>query len=138
MGGVATHSGDRTLGIFALAEGAGAVAGGNLLAHDAVPAAMLAGYGAAAGSFGDRLMAGLIAGAAAGGEAGPVHSAGLLIVDTGKLALCLVAAGLVRRRDAHRRPDPRLGRLFSRQMAAYVQRALDPREAPSYGVPGDE
>ncbi|PMC13647.1 DUF1028 domain-containing protein, partial [Klebsiella aerogenes] len=24
------------------------------------------------------------------------------------------------------------------QMQAYVTRALDPREAPSYGVPGDE
>ena len=25
-----------------------------------------------------------------------------------------------------------------KQMAAYVQRAIDPTQAPSYGVPGDE
>ena len=28
--------------------------------------------------------------------------------------------------------------VYKPQIEAYVQRALDPREAPSYGVPGDE
>ena len=31
----------------------------------------------------------------------------------------------------------RLWTLYAPQMDAYVQRALDPRAAPSYGVPGD-
>jgi uncharacterized Ntn-hydrolase superfamily protein len=28
--------------------------------------------------------------------------------------------------------------VYRPQMAAYVQRAIDPTQAPSYGVPGDE
>jgi uncharacterized Ntn-hydrolase superfamily protein len=28
--------------------------------------------------------------------------------------------------------------IYKPQLAAYIQRALDPREAPSYGVPGNE
>ena len=28
--------------------------------------------------------------------------------------------------------------VYAPQLDAYVQRALDPRAAPSYGVPGDE
>ena len=31
----------------------------------------------------------------------------------------------------------RAWKVYAPQMAAYVQRAIDPREAPSYGVPGD-
>lgn len=136
-GRVAAHSGGQTLGLWALAEGAGCIAGGNLLAHDGVPAAMVAGFAAARGSFGDRLVAALIAGRDAGGEAGPVHSAGLLIhhgeswpvaslrcdwIDDG----CPIAA------------VARAWQVYAPQMPAYIQRAKDPREAPSYGVPGDE
>ena len=136
-GRVATHSGAKTLGTYALAEGLGTVAGGNLLAHDAVPAAMLVGYAKAKGSFGDRLMAGLIAGAAAGGEAGPIHSAGLLVVDQDTWPCAWL------RQDWSDAATPieeltRAWEVYQPQMAAYVQRARDPREAPSYGVPGDE
>ena len=28
--------------------------------------------------------------------------------------------------------------IYKPQLDAYIQRAIDPREAPSYGVPGDE
>ena len=31
-----------------------------------------------------------------------------------------------------------LWKLYAPQLDAYVTRALDPRQAPSYGVPGDE
>lgn len=135
-GTIATYSGAKTLGIYALAEGPGAVAGGNLLAHDGVPAAMLAGYAAAKGSFGDRLMAGLAAGAAAGGEAGPVHSAGLLVFDQDTWPCAWL------RQDWSEPATPiedlaRAWEVYQPQMAAYVQRARDPRDAPSYGVPGD-
>lgn len=136
-GRVASHSGARTLGVWALAEGTGAIAGGNLLAHDRVPAAMLAGYGAATGSFGDRLVAGLIAGRDAGGEAGPVHSAGLLVVDRESWPVAWLRA------DWSETATPieevaRAWTVYQPQMAAYIQRAKDPEWAPSYGVPGDE
>ncbi len=135
-GRVASHSGGRILGVWGVAEGEGAIAGGNLLADPGVPAAMVAGFAAAKGAFGDRLVAALIAGRDAGGEAGPVHSAGLLIVDRESWPVaelrcdwidegCPVAA------------VARAWAVYAPQMAAYIQRARDPREAPSYGVPGD-
>ena len=62
--------------------GSGAVAAGNLLAGTAVPAAMVEAFEASAGSaLGDRLVAALRAGLAAGGEEGPVRSAGLVLAD---------------------------------------------------------
>ena len=137
QGGVASHSGAKTLGIWALAEGQGVIAGGNLLAHQGVPAAMVAGFTSASGSFGDRLIAGLQAGAAAGGEAGPVHSAGLLVVDRESWPVAWL------RQDWSEVATPiedvsRAWQVYAPQMAAYIQRAKNPEWAPSYGVPGDE
>lgn len=136
-GRVAHHSGRHILGTWAVAEGAGVIAGGNLLAHDGVPAAMVAGFAGAGGDFGDRLVAALLAGAAAGGEAGPVHSAGLLIVDRESWPVASLRCDW----DDAARPIEAVARaweVYAPQMAAYIQRAKDPRAAPSYGVPGDE
>lgn len=133
-GRTAIHSGRQVLGIWGEAEGADCAAGGNLLANATVPDAMIAGFTAAQGHLGDRLMAALEAGLAAGGEAGPVHSAGMSVAD--RLSWPLVdlridwaddPVGMLRAAWETYRP----------QMADYVQRALDPTGAPSYGVPGD-
>jgi uncharacterized Ntn-hydrolase superfamily protein len=134
-GGVAIHSGRQVLGIWGEGRGVDCASGGNLLANDAVPAAMVGAFGSATGHLGDRLMAALEAGLAAGGEAGPVHSAGLKVAD--RLSWPLVDLRI------DWADDP-VGQLrgawdvFRPQMAAYVQRAEDPTQAPSYGVPGDE
>ena len=45
------------------------------------PGAMVAAFEGAKGTLGDRLIAAMQAGIALGGEAGPVHSAGLKMVD---------------------------------------------------------
>ncbi len=95
---------------------------------------MVAAFEAATGVLGDRLMAALQAGLAAGGEAGPVHSAGLKIAD--RLDWPLVDLRI----DWSDAPIAALAAawaVYRPQMAAYVQRALDPTQAPSYGVPGD-
>ncbi len=131
----AVFTGDRALGTLGEAVGDGAVAGGNLLADTAVPAAMLAAFQSATGAFGDRLMAGLKGGLAAGGEAGPVHSAGLKIVDR----LSWPVADL---RVDWAEDDPigqldRLWSLYAPQAPDYVRRAEAPDSAPGYGVPGD-
>ncbi len=134
-GAPAIHSGAQVLGIWGEALGQDCAAGGNLLASAAVPQAMVAEFEAASGHLGDRLMAALQAGLAAGGEAGPVHSAGLKIADTLDWPLVDLRidwsddpiGGLALAWDVYRP-----------QMAAYVQRAIDPTIAPSYGVPGDE
>lgn len=134
-GGVAIHSGAQVLGLWGQAQGADCASGGNLLANDRIPAAMVAAFESTPGHLGDRLMAALQAGLAAGGEAGPVHSAGLKLAD--RLAWPLVDLRI------DWADDP-IGMLraawdvYRPQMAAYVQRATDPTQAPSYGVPGDE
>ncbi len=77
----AIHSGPNSLGIWTQAQAQDVASGGNLLANADVPQAIVEGYLAAKGHIGDRLIAAMRAGLAAGGEAGPVHSAGLKIVD---------------------------------------------------------
>lgn len=134
-GRTAIHSGQQVLGIWGEAQGKDCAAGGNLLAGAAIPAAMIAAFEAATGALGDRLIAALNAGLNAGGEAGPVHSAGLKIAD--KLDWPLVDLRI----DWSDVPVQALAtawEIYRPQMGAYVQRALDPTQAPSYGVPGDE
>ncbi len=136
-GETAIHSGARALGIWTSASGKDCAAGGNMLAHDGVPAAMVSTFEKTNGLLGDRLIAALEAAIGEGGEAGPVHSAGLLIVDRqswpyAELRIdwldegCPVAA------------VARAWEVYKPQAGDYVTRALDPSAAPSYGVPGDE
>ena len=134
-GATAIHSGSNVLGTWGEAQGRDCAAGGNLLANGGIPSAMVAAFEGARGHLGDRLMAALRAGLDAGGEAGPVHSAGLKVAD--RLSWPLVDLRI------DWSDDP-IGDLetawavYRPQMAAYVSRAEDPTQAPSYGVPGDE
>ena len=133
-GGSAAHSGPNALGVWAEATGPDVAAGGNLLADPGVPDAMAAAFAVATGHLGDRLLAALRAGLEAGGEAGPVRSAGLLVADR----LSWPLADL--RIDWSDDPVGALSaawEVYRPQMADYVARALDPTAAPSYGVPGD-
>jgi uncharacterized Ntn-hydrolase superfamily protein len=79
-GGSAAFSGDRALGLTADVTGPDTAAAGNLLAAADVPAAMVTAFTADPDAeLGDRLLAALRAGMAAGGESSPVRSAGMLI-----------------------------------------------------------
>jgi uncharacterized Ntn-hydrolase superfamily protein len=135
-GRTASWSGEGTLGTHATAEGADCVAAANLLADERVPLEMAAAFAARPDDdLGTRLVAALASGLAAGGEAGPVHSAGLLIVDDVPWPVTDLRVDWS--------DDPigdlsSLWRLWRPQAAAYRQRALDPAASPSYGVPGDE
>jgi uncharacterized Ntn-hydrolase superfamily protein len=133
-GRVAIHSGAHVLGVAGEARGRDCAAGGNLLADAGVPLAMVLAFEGSAGDLGDRLMRALEAGLAAGGEAGPVHSAGLKMADR----LTWPVADL--RSDWSETPITDLRRaweVYRPQMADYVQRAENPAAAPGYGVPGD-
>jgi uncharacterized Ntn-hydrolase superfamily protein len=128
------HSGAHALGLVGSAAGAHAAAAGNLLAHTAVPAAMIGAFEAAGGHLGSRLLHALRAGAERGGEAGPIHAAGLLVVHEVSwpivdLRVDWSAAPLA---DLQA-----LWEIYAPQIDAYVQRALDPARAPGFGVPGD-
>ncbi len=135
-GGTAIHSGLNALGIWAEAQGRDVASGGNLLANSGVPQAIVAGFEASNGHLGDRLIAAMRAGVAAGGEAGPVHSAGLRLVD--KVSWTVADLRCDWTDDCPIEALASLWDIYKPQLAAYVQRALDPRAAPSYGVPGDE
>lgn len=135
-GRVATHTGGEALGIHGVSVGEQAVAAGNMLRDLAVLDAMVSGYASsAAETFDERLLAGFLAALDAGGEAGPVRSAGLAVVEN--------AAWRVTDLRVDDSDDPaaeltRLLELWLPQKADYLTRALHPTGAPSYGVPGDE
>jgi uncharacterized Ntn-hydrolase superfamily protein len=132
----AAWSGENTLGTYATADGPDCVAAGNLLAQSGVPSEMVSAFaGLPDGDLGNRLVAGLAAGLRAGGEAGPLHSAGLIIVSDVPWPVTDL------RVDWSEEPIAELTalwRLWRPQADAYRLRALDPAAAPSYGVPGDE
>jgi len=134
-GRVAHFSGARALGTCAAATGHQAVAAGNMLASAHVVRAMIDSYQAsAAAAFEERLLAGLLGGLAAGGEEGPVRSAGLAVVESAEWRLTDL------RVDDADDPAAELSRLLALwlpQKRDYLTRALDPGAAPSYGVPGD-
>lgn len=131
----ANHSGTQVLGTWAEASTSNAASGGNLLANDRVPQAMIDHFDASHADLGDRLLSALRAGLDAGGEAGPVHSAGMILVDRVSWPVadlrCDWSDGC---------PIDHLERawtVYQPQLDDYVQRALNPSAAPGYGVPGD-
>ncbi|KHA50180.1 DUF1028 domain-containing protein [Sulfitobacter geojensis] len=136
QGTTAIHSGPNSLGIWTDAAGLNVICAGNLLANDAVPQAVVDRFEAATGHLGDRLIASMRAGLAAGGESGPVHSAGLQLCD--KVAWPVADLRCDWTDACPIETVATAWEVYKPQLDAYVQRALDPREAPSYGVPGDD
>ena len=135
-GSTAIHSGPNALGIWAEARAANVASGGNLLANDRVPRAIVDGFLASSGHLGDRLITAMRAGLAAGGEAGPVHSAGIKLVD--KVSWPVADLRCDWTEDCPIEVVATAWTIYKPQLEAYIQRALDPRAAPTYGVPGDE
>ena len=136
-GGSAIHSGSNSLGIFAEARADNVVSAGNLLDNDKIPKTIVNAFTGSAGHLGDRLVAAMQAGLAAGGEAGPVHSAGLLIVDQVMWPVAELRCDWIEN-DCPIANIATAWAVYKPQLNDYVQRALNPTEAPSYGVPGDE
>jgi len=135
-GSAALFSGSQTLGINAIAKGVDCAAAGNLLANETVPGAMVAAFEERSGALGDRLIAAMEAGLAAGGEAGPVHSAGLYMVRNVSWPIADLRVDWTE--DCPINALMSLWTLYKPQLEDYVTRATDPTAAPSYGVPGDE
>lgn len=131
----AVFTGAEALGTLASVVGTHAACAGNMLRTHDVPHAMLSAFESAEGPLAERLMQAMLAGQAAGGEEGPVHSAGLLVyghqnwpmVD---LRLDWVECDPVQALYA-------TWKVYEPQLQAYITRALDPRAAPSFGVPGN-
>ena len=135
-GRTAVFTGSEALGTHNALAGEHCVAAGNLLAGPEVIEAMVAAFDQAEGCLSERLLAAMHAAMAAGGEAGPVHSAALSVV--GELIWPIVD---LRVDWVDEDPIGRLDQLWQAyrpQMQDYLTRALNPTSAPSYGVPGDE
>jgi uncharacterized Ntn-hydrolase superfamily protein len=134
-GRTAVHTGRGALGVTGEYAVAGAAAAGNLLAAPDVPRRLVEAWLAAAGPVETRLLAALAAAMAAGGEAGPVRSAGLSVVNGSGWRVTDL------RVDWSDDPLADLSALLDvwlPQRDAYIARALNPAAAPAYGVPGDE
>jgi uncharacterized Ntn-hydrolase superfamily protein len=135
QGNTSVHSGTQSLGVHTHTRGNQAAAAGNLLKDENVITELLAGYtNSRAATFEHRLLDGLHAAMAAGGEAGPVHSAGLAVVEDVSWPVTDLRVDYA--------DDPvadliELWRLWQPQKEDYRVRGIDPTRAPSYGVPGD-
>ena len=138
-GRTAAWTGGQALGVHAEVARDGVVVAGNLLSSSSVLDAAADAFDADPSlPLAERLIAGLAAALAAGGEAGPVRSAGLLIADADPMYTWPVTDLRV---DWHDQPVTELSRLWQvwqPQAAAYLSRAVAPDTSPSYGVPGDE
>ncbi|WP_373504372.1 DUF1028 domain-containing protein [Aestuariivirga sp.] len=132
----ASWSGKNILGTHGVSEQTDCVAAGNLLKHATLPKTMTDAFAANAGEhLAERLLRALEAGHESGGEEGPVHSACLIVYHEQAFPLVNLRVDW-----DDENPIKVLRRLledYKPQMGAYLQRAIDPTQAPSYGVPGD-
>lgn len=129
------HSGSEILGTWAEVRDDGIACAGNLLANAGVPQAMAGAFKAARGHLGNRLLAAMHAAIDAGGEAGPVRSAGLKLVRDVPWPVADLRVDWTEACPIQELSN--LWAVYKPQLDDYVARALNPASAPSYGVPGD-
>lgn len=132
----AVYSGPKALGVHAHAKNKNVASGGNLLASDRIPEIIVNTFLASTGDIGDRVLAAMAAGVEAGGEVGPIHSAGMKIVRD--VPWPIVDLRVDWTEDCPVAGLRALWHIYSPQVEDYVIRALDPGAAPSYRVPGEE
>lgn len=135
-GRTAHFSGTQTLGLHHALSGEQCVAAGNMLANTDVIEAMVRAFEDTPGHLADRLLAAMQAGVAGGGEAGPVHSAAMVVVGDHLWPIVNLRVDWV---DV----DPigaleQLWQAYRGQMQDYIERAINPQSAPGYAVPVDD
>ena len=135
-GNSASYTGSKTLGTNGISQGKGCIAAGNLLSSTEVVRVMSENFSSHDNlHLAERLLVALQAGVDAGGEEGPVHSAGLKVAYKHSWPLVDLRVDW-----AEEEPITELMKLwcaYEPQMMDYNSRAIDPSQAPSYGVPGD-
>ena len=136
QGRSASFTGAQTLGTNAVVKGDGCIAAGNLLITTDVPKAMAGSFSSNAQMhLAERLLVALQAGVDAGGEEGPVHSAGLKVAHIHPWPLVDLRVDWADDGPISQLMD--LWKAYEPQMMDYNARAINPSAAPSYGVPGD-
>lgn len=140
-GSAAIWSGSRALGISSQAEAANVASAGNLLKSPKIPHVIVDTFSSSnhSTSLGQRVLDAMKAGLEAGGEAGPVRSAALIVADKAPWPLADLRVDWTT--DNEPNPIEKLQQLWNvwePQMHDYVERCYNPMYAPSYGVPGDD
>ena len=135
-GNSASWSGKNILGTHGVSEQQDCIAAGNLLKSASLPKIMTDNFAANASQhLAERLLLALEAGFASGGEEGPVHSAALIVYHQNTFPLVSLRVDW-----DDENPIAKMRKLwtdYQPQMGVYLQRAINPTKAPSYGVPGD-
>lgn len=135
-GNTAHFTGGNILGIHCVNESTDCVAAGNMLANDKIASAITDRFTSNSDAhLAERLLSAIEHGLASGGEAGPVHSAALLVADTMPFPLVDLRVDW-----DDNNPVAQLRKLwtdYEPQMLDYLNRAINPTAAPSYGVAGD-
>ena len=135
-GNTAIHSGNNSLGIWSEAIGDNVISAGNLLANKEVTKVIVSAFEQNKGHLADRMLAGLKAGLDAGGEEGPIHSAGIKISH--QVSWPIIDLRCDWTEDCPITKLFEIWKIYKPQVNDYLQRAIDPKDAPSYGVPGDK
>ena len=137
QGRTSGFNGNKTLGINNISRGKFCIAAGNLLSTGEVTEQMVDKFLASdKAGLADRLLDAMDAGLRAGGEAGPVHSAGLLVAGENSWPLIDLRVDWTDNDPLAELRD--LWNQYAPQMDDYISRALNPSSAPGYGVPGEE
>ena len=127
-GDTAFFHGDRIISVHAAARGASSCAIGNIVRNEGVPRAMVDAFETTPGEhLAERLVRGLEAGEAVGGELRQVKSAALLVVHEQPFALVDLRVEFDRNPLAELRF---LWEVYRPQVDYYVQRAVDPDAIP--------
>ena len=135
-GNCASYTGSKTLGTNAVFEGNCCVAAGNLLSSAKVVQEMTNNFSRNSNlHLAERLLLVLQAGVDAGGEEGPLHSAGLKVAHQHSWPLADLRIDWVE--DNPIKELMKLWHAYEPQMMDYNSRAIDPVQALNYGVQGD-
>ena len=127
-GCTAFFHGERIVSIHGAAQGGSSCAIGNIICNDVVPRAMVDAFEAAPDEhLAERLVRGLEAGEAAGGELKQVKSAALLVVHDHSFPLVDLRVEFDRNPLAELRF---LWEVYRPQVDLYVRRAVDPDSIP--------
>ena len=136
QGKVASFSGSKILGINSVSKSDNCIAAGNMLKSTDVIDSMTNSFTENKNlNLSERLLISLKAGLLAGGEEGEVHSAGIKVIQNSSWPLVDLRVDWT---DDN--PIDQLYKIWKNyepQMKDYQSRALNPDQAPSYGVPGD-
>ena len=136
-GNSASFTGTKILGTNTVIKNNDCIAAGNLLKSNKTIEEMCKNFSSNPDlHLGERLLLALQTGLDAGGEEGSIHSAGLKVAFEHPWPLIDLRVDW-----ADDKPISQLMNLwksYEPQMMDYNSRAVNPSEAPSYGVPGDE